>query len=198
VLLRSIRKYYRRMDGVDDVLFQTISSIFYSFFSTFTFSAFIGISVGLFSAVLMRLRTRDSSASVAGHGQYHERGVGDANTYLTIFHNLSGANQCAFVVLLAYLAFVIAETLHLSGIMTLFCCGLVMSHYTYHNLEESAKITTTNLFHSLAMLSEVTIYIFVGMDSLYKGNWTNVNMLQVFALILLLLLSIVISRLLFV
>lgn len=49
-----------------------------------------------------------------------------------------------------------------------------------------------------AMLSEVTIYIFVGMDSLYKGNWTNVNMLQVFALILLLLLSIVISRLLFV
>lgn len=201
VLLRSIRKYYRRKDGVDDVLVDTISSIFYSFFMTFTFSAFIGVSVGLFSAVLMRMRTESNSGSTSVGHPHEERRAGEAysvSAYLTVFHNLSGANQCAFVVLLAYLSFVIAETLHLSGIMTLFCCGLVMSHYTYHNLEEEAKITTTNLFHSLAMLSEVTIYIFVGMDSLYKGNWTNVNVMQVFLLILLLFLSIVTSRLLFV
>ena len=32
--------------------------------------------------------------------------------------------------------------LSLSGILTVFFCGIVMSHYTWHNVTESSKITT--------------------------------------------------------
>ena len=92
------------------------------------------------------------------------------------------------------MSFFTSEILNLSGIMTLFVTGLVMSHYTHHNLEESAKTTTTNMFHALSLLAEVTIYVFVGMDCLYRGNWSNVNVKGVVALIVLLLLSILVSR----
>ena len=31
---------------------------------------------------------------------------------------------------------------YLSGILTVFFCGIVMSHYTWHNVTESSRITT--------------------------------------------------------
>ena len=30
----------------------------------------------------------------------------------------------------------------LSGILTVFFCGIVMSHYTWHNVTESSRVTT--------------------------------------------------------
>jgi len=40
---------------------------------------------------------------------------------------------------IAYLSYVLAETLNLSGIITLFCCGFIMNHYTYYNMSEESK-----------------------------------------------------------
>lgn len=40
---------------------------------------------------------------------------------------------------LAYLSYMISEILDFSGIMTLFCCGFTMNHYTYYNLSEESK-----------------------------------------------------------
>lgn len=31
---------------------------------------------------------------------------------------------------------------YLSGILTVFFCGIVMSHYTWHNISESSRVTT--------------------------------------------------------
>ena len=42
------------------------------------------------------------------------------------------------------------QLLSLSGILTVFFCGIVMSHYTWHNVTESSKITTRSVQkHSL-------------------------------------------------
>jgi hypothetical protein len=35
-----------------------------------------------------------------------------------------------------------AQFLNLSGILTVFFCGIVMSHYAWHNVTESSRITT--------------------------------------------------------
>ena len=37
------------------------------------------------------------------------------------------------------------QLLSLSGILTVFFCGIVMSHYTWHNVTESSKITTRSV-----------------------------------------------------
>ena len=43
------------------------------------------------------------------------------------------------IFVLAYLSYMISEELNLSGIITLFCCGFTMNHYTYYNLSEDSK-----------------------------------------------------------
>ena len=40
----------------------------------------------------------------------------------------------------------IFQLLDLSGILTVFFCGIVMSHYTWHNVTESSRVTTKYVF----------------------------------------------------
>uniref|UniRef100_A0A453AS02 Cation/H+ exchanger transmembrane domain-containing protein n=1 Tax=Aegilops tauschii subsp. strangulata TaxID=200361 RepID=A0A453AS02_AEGTS len=48
--------------------------------------------------------------------------------------------EVALVMLMAYLSYMLAELLDLSGILTVFFCGIVMSHYTWHNVTESMRL----------------------------------------------------------
>lgn len=50
----------------------------------------------------------------------------------------------------------------------------------------------------MSLLAEISIYLYVGMDSLYRGNWTNVSVWRVVVLVVVLLISIVVSRVIFV
>lgn len=42
---------------------------------------------------------------------------------------------------------VVLQLFYLSGILTVFFCGIVMSHYTWHNVTESSRVTTKYVFH---------------------------------------------------
>jgi NhaP-type Na+/H+ or K+/H+ antiporter len=46
--------------------------------------------------------------------------------------------EIILIFLLAYLSYMISEELEFSGIITLFCCGFTMNHYTYYNLSEDS------------------------------------------------------------
>lgn len=37
---------------------------------------------------------------------------------------------------------IVLQLFQLSGILTVFFCGIVMSHYTWHNITESSRVTT--------------------------------------------------------
>ena len=43
---------------------------------------------------------------------------------------------------MAYLSYVVSEQLQLSGILSVFFAGITMSHYTWHNITESSRVTT--------------------------------------------------------
>lgn len=49
------------------------------------------------------------------------------------------AREIILIFILAYLSYMISEELNISGIITLFCCGFTMNHYTYYNLSEDSK-----------------------------------------------------------
>ncbi|KAA3468608.1 sodium/hydrogen exchanger 2-like [Gossypium australe] len=60
---------------------------------------------------------------------------------------------------------------YLSGILTVFFCGIVMSHYTWHNVTESSRVTTKHTFATLSFVAETFIFLYVGMDALDISTW---------------------------
>ncbi|KAG7968584.1 hypothetical protein I3843_08G161700 [Carya illinoinensis] len=60
---------------------------------------------------------------------------------------------------------------NLSGILTIFFCGIVMSHYTWHNVTESSRITTKHAFATISFIAETFIFLYVGMDALDIDKW---------------------------
>ena len=60
----------------------------------------------------------------------------------------------------------------LPGILSLFCCGIAVSHYALHNVSPTGRVTTINAFRTLSYLCEGIIFIYVGMDTLDPGKWT--------------------------
>ena len=52
--------------------------------------------------------------------------------------NDNPVKQCMIIILFAYLAYLVAELTHFSGIITLFSCGITMAHYGYYNISKQA------------------------------------------------------------
>ncbi|TKY52166.1 Sodium/hydrogen exchanger 2 [Spatholobus suberectus] len=83
--------------------------------------------------------------------------------------------EVALMMLMAYLSYMLAELCYLSGILTVFFCGIVMSHYTWHNVTESSRITTKHSFATLSFVAEIFIFLYVGMDALDIEKWKFVS-----------------------
>ncbi|XP_062187842.1 sodium/hydrogen exchanger 1-like [Phragmites australis] len=79
--------------------------------------------------------------------------------------------EVALMMLMAYLSYMLAELLELSGILTVFFCGIVMSHYTWHNVTESSRVTTKHAFATLSFIAETFLFLYVGMDALDIEKW---------------------------
>lgn len=46
--------------------------------------------------------------------------------------------ESGLVIMLGYLSYIFAELLDLSGIMTIFVCGVVMAHYAWYNMSKES------------------------------------------------------------
>ncbi|GFY90620.1 sodium hydrogen exchanger 2 [Actinidia rufa] len=83
--------------------------------------------------------------------------------------------EVALMMLMAYLSYMMAELFYLSGILTVFFCGIVMSHYTWHNVTENSRTTTKHAFATLSFVAEIFIFVYVGMDALDIEKWKFAN-----------------------
>eukprot|EP00252_Welwitschia_mirabilis_P023585 TRINITY_DN6706_c0_g1_i2.p1 TRINITY_DN6706_c0_g1~~TRINITY_DN6706_c0_g1_i2.p1 ORF type:complete len:549 (+),score=66.10 TRINITY_DN6706_c0_g1_i2:443-2089(+) len=91
------------------------------------------------------------------------------------FARHSTDREIAVMILMAYLSYMLAELFYLSGILTVFFCGIVMSHYTWHNVTESSRITTKHTFATMSFIAETFIFLYVGMDALDIEKWKMVQ-----------------------
>ncbi|KZV33290.1 Sodium/hydrogen exchanger [Dorcoceras hygrometricum] len=119
-----------------------------NFFYLFISSTVLGVSVGLLSAYIIKK---------------------------LYFGRHSTDREVAVMMLMAYLSYMLAELISLSGILTVFFCGIVMSHYTWHNVTENSRVTTKHTFATLSFLAEVFIFLYVGMDALDIEKWNVVS-----------------------
>ncbi|CAL1382036.1 unnamed protein product [Linum trigynum] len=119
-----------------------------SFLYLFVTSTLLGVATGLVSAYIIKT---------------------------LYFGRHSTDREVSLMILMAYLSYMLAELFYLSGILTVFFCGIVMSHYTWHNVTESSRVTTKHAFATLSFVSEIFIFLYVGMDALDIEKWTAVS-----------------------
>lgn len=124
------------------------TEFFVNFFYLFLTSTVLGIVVGLLSAYIIK------------------------KLYLG---RHSTDREVALMILMAYLSYMVAELFDLSSILTVFFCGIVMSHYTWHNVTEKSRVTTKHAFATLSFVSEIFIFLYVGMDALDIEKWKFVS-----------------------
>lgn len=79
--------------------------------------------------------------------------------------------EVALIGMLGYLSYLSGELLGLSGIVTLFCCAVAISHYALHNISAPARVTLVRSCQTLSYVSEGAIFIYVGMDTLDPLKW---------------------------
>ncbi|WAR13670.1 SL9A8-like protein [Mya arenaria] len=71
--------------------------------------------------------------------------------------------EIGLMLVFSYLPYGLAEGLHLSGIMAILMSGIVMSHYTHHNLSPVTQITVQHTFRTIAFMAETCMFAYLGM-----------------------------------
>ncbi|KAL9141813.1 hypothetical protein ABFS82_14G129200 [Erythranthe guttata] len=108
----------------------------------------LGVTIGLLSAyIIKKLNFRRDSA-------YHE---------------------LALMILMAYLSYILVELFEFGGILTVFICGIVMSHYTLYNVNTLSRVTAMHAFATMSVITERFIYLYLGMDALNIEKWKAVS-----------------------
>lgn len=73
--------------------------------------------------------------------------------------------------MVAYFSYLVGDYTGLSGIVSLFCCAVTMSHYALHNLAKQQRAAIMSAFETLSFLSEGSIFVYVGLDALDPIKW---------------------------
>ena len=105
---------------------------------------------------------------------YHYHAVWcDWNTNILWHNNIRHSTdwEVALMMLMKYLSYILAELFFLSANLTVFFGGIVMSHYTWHNVTENSRVTTKHAFTTLWIIAEIFIFLYVGMDVLDIEKW---------------------------
>jgi len=161
LLFRTIKTFFvdRNTGGSVSFSFQMILSIGGEFVYLSFFSLLIGISLALVLSLIFK-NVKD-------------------------FAEKPKLETC-LILLFSYASYLVAESLHLSGIISLFSCGLVMSHYTIQNISEDSQKGTTLVFDAFGYLAENFVFIYLGITlvnfdySEFKIGFTLLMILSVF------------------
>ncbi|TMS17864.1 Sodium/hydrogen exchanger 3 [Larimichthys crocea] len=76
-----------------------------------------------------------------------------------------------FVFVLGYLAYLTAEMLSLSAILSIVFCGMCCQKYINSNMDESSVTTVRYVMKVLANGSETIIFVFLGISAIDKTIW---------------------------
>ncbi|XP_037342330.2 sodium/hydrogen exchanger 5 isoform X2 [Pungitius pungitius] len=76
-----------------------------------------------------------------------------------------------FVFLLVYLAYLTAELLSLSAILSMTFCGIGANKYVEANISQKSRTTVKYTMKTLASIAETIIFIFLGISAVDKSKW---------------------------
>eukprot|EP00727_Mastigamoeba_balamuthi_P001190 m51a1_g11068 putative sodium hydrogen (475) ;mRNA; f:544013-545951 len=105
--------------------------------------------------------------------------VGFAWVAVKVLHRhkeLSATYDITFILMFAYLAYSIADLLDLSGIISLFVCALVTSHYCWHTISPGSRAILFGISATLDYVSTVIVFFILGMLLFFRPNpWVGAH-----------------------
>jgi len=73
----------------------------------------------------------------------------------------------------SYLAYVVAELFHWSGIISLIGCGLIQAHYAFKNISGESLTTVNYFIKMLSSTSDCIIFLYLGMAFFESHDWNT-------------------------
>ncbi|KAJ6249921.1 hypothetical protein M0813_16604 [Anaeramoeba flamelloides] len=119
------------------------------FLGIFLGSIAIGIAIGLITAILLK------------HMDFRE------NPLL----------ESTLLFVLAWLSFIIAEEIGMSGIAAALFCGIVDAHYSFNNLTEKSQNITKDATHLIAYISETFVFIYLGLATFTFTHYFRIDVI---------------------
>ena len=71
--------------------------------------------------------------------------------------------ECTMVFSIAYVCYVLAELWHISGIISLLTCSVMMANYTWYNMSTQGKQSSVVVFKFLGFLAESFVFSYLGL-----------------------------------
>ena len=147
---------YKALDGFNpsrcgdscEVDSSSVSAAFINFLYIFIGSVVVGTAIGLISALLYKY----------------------SHLYEEEFEHI----EMILLVLFPYMSWMMAEALQLSGIVSILFCGIIMAHYTTHNLSEETEDFSRRFFKTRAFGCESFVFIYMGLATFtYEQDWDH-------------------------
>ena len=66
------------------------------------------------------------------------------------------------------------QAINLSGVMALFFCGVMLSHYNSYNLSKHSQIASEHMFKALGVMAEFLVFLYMGMG-FFTGRFKRWN-----------------------
>lgn len=73
--------------------------------------------------------------------------------------------------MIAYLSYLVAEHFGCSGIVAIFTCAVVMSHYALYNVQRETRKATRHTAEVFSYMCEGAIFLYVGLDTIDPVTW---------------------------
>lgn len=91
------------------------------------------------------------------------------------------SRETAMLLYIAWIGYVIAELLGISGVICILACAIVSGHYAMYNLSPAARIVSHNFFHFVGDASEALVFAYLGLTA-YSYNLFSVSYSFLFAM----------------
>ncbi|KAJ3447597.1 sodium/hydrogen exchanger [Anaeramoeba flamelloides] len=71
--------------------------------------------------------------------------------------------ESTLTIVLAWVSFLLAEEIGLSGIASVLFCGIMDAHYSFNNLSKESQNLTKEWIHLLSYISETFVFVYLGL-----------------------------------
>merc|ERR1712141_919720 len=96
--------------------------------------------------------------------------VGFITSFIVKFTKHTQVIEPFLILATGFFSYVLAETFHWSGIISLIGCGVVQKRYAFQNTSKSSLSTVKNLVTTLATFSDCVIFLFLGIVTVSRPN----------------------------
>ena len=96
--------------------------------------------------------------------------IGCAASYIVKFTEHIQVIEPFLILAMSYLSYVLAETIHWSGIISLIGCGIVQKRYAFLNISKTSLYTIKHAVTTLATFSDCIIFLFLGVVTVSRPN----------------------------